>query len=97
LLQTCASVHEGAITIESTGKRREVVAVGAKPAAFPIYKSLAFAIGSMSHFALFRQDLETSTISGGRIRPSQKLGAGLNLLTQESELGTDAGLGDSLT
>ena len=67
-------------------KPRSVIAVGANRATLPIYKSLGFTTGSMSHFALFRQDLEMSTITGQRIRPSQKLGAGLNLLTQENEL-----------
>lgn len=76
------SVPDGAITTESAGKRREVVAVGANRATLLIYKSLGFGAGSMSHFALFRQDLETSTIAGQRIRPSQKLGSGLNVKPQ---------------
>ena len=65
---------------------RSVIAVGLNQATLPIYKSLGFATGSMSHFALFRQGLEVSTITGQRIGPKHKRGTGLNLLTQEDKL-----------
>jgi len=67
-----------------------VIAIGLNEATLPIYQSLGFKTGRMSHFAIFRPGLNESSITGQNIQHSATLGDGLRLLSHENELSEHA-------
>jgi len=66
-----------------------VIALGLNEGTLPIYQRLGFTNGVMGHFALFREGLTHSTITGQSITALDGLGIGLSLareVTKISEL-----------
>ena len=72
-----------------------VIAIGLNKATLPIYKSLGFTTGKMSHFALFHPAMRHSSITGSRIFQPTSLGSGLELVSSGREI--TEGVGKSLT
>ena len=68
-----------------------VIAIGLNKATLPIYESLGFTSGKMSHFALFHPALSKSSITGSRILKPAALGSGLTLMSSGKEITEDVG------